>query len=64
MSNYSYEAEDASGLQKNGTLDVLDQSEALRRIKQMGLFPLNVKQAFSAQQKKLRNKNLFGCRRG
>ncbi len=36
MSSYCYEAVDASGLKSQGTLDVTDQSEALKRIKEMG----------------------------
>ena len=39
MSNYSYVAVDPQGIESRGTLDVSDQSEALRRIKEMGLFP-------------------------
>ena len=42
MSSYCYEAVDAGGLKTQGTLDVTDQSEALRRIKEMGLFPTRV----------------------
>jgi type IV pilus assembly protein PilC len=42
MSNYCYEAVDAGGLKMNGTLEVVDQSEALRRIKEMGLFPTRI----------------------
>ena len=42
MSNYSYEAVDAGGLQIKGTLDVMDQTEALRRVKEMGLFPVRI----------------------
>ncbi|MCX6927504.1 MAG: type II secretion system F family protein [Verrucomicrobia bacterium] len=42
MSNYSYVAVDPRGLESRGTLDVADQTEALRRIKQMGLFPTKV----------------------
>ena len=45
MSSYSYEAVDAGGLKIQGALDVTDQSEALRRIKEMGLFPTKVAQA-------------------
>jgi len=45
MASYCYEAVDASGLKSQGTLDVLDQSEALKRIKEMGLFPTKVIQA-------------------
>jgi type IV pilus assembly protein PilC len=42
MSNYSYEAVDAGGLKIEGRLDVLDQNEALRRVKEMGLFPVRI----------------------
>ncbi len=42
MSSYCYEAVDAGGLKSQGTLDVTDQSEALKRIKEMGLFPTKV----------------------
>jgi type IV pilus assembly protein PilC len=45
MSNYSYVAIDPAGAETCGTLDVADQSEALRRIKEMGLFPTRVKPA-------------------
>jgi type IV pilus assembly protein PilC len=48
MSNYLYEAVDATGLRNKGSLDVLDQSEAIRRIKEMGLFPMWVRQAATA----------------
>ena len=42
MSNFAYEAVDASGLKLQGSLDVTNQSEALQRIKEMGLFPTRV----------------------
>jgi type IV pilus assembly protein PilC len=38
MSNYSYVAVDPRGTESRGTLDVSDQTEALRRIKEMGLY--------------------------
>ena len=44
MSSYCYEAVDSGGLKTRGTLDVVDQSEALRRIKEMGLFPTRITQ--------------------
>jgi type IV pilus assembly protein PilC len=50
MSSYCYEAVDASGLKSQGTLDVIDQSEALKRIKEMGLFPTRVAQAKPLQR--------------
>ena len=42
MSSYAYEAVDATGLRMHGTLNVTTQSEALRRLKEMGLFPMRV----------------------
>src|ERR1700716_130821 len=42
MTSYSYEAVDPSGLRMRGTLDVASQNEALRRIKEMGLYPTRV----------------------
>jgi type IV pilus assembly protein PilC len=47
MSSYAYEAVDASGSKSQGALDVASQSEALRRIKEMGLFPTKVRQAMA-----------------
>ena len=45
MSNYFYEAVDAGGLRSQGLLEVADQSMALRRIREMGLFPTKVQPA-------------------
>ena len=42
MSNYFYVAVDPRGFESRGRLDVADQTEAVRRIKQMGLFPTKV----------------------
>jgi type IV pilus assembly protein PilC len=42
MSSYCYEAVDSGGTKTQGMLDVADQSEALRRIKEMGLFPTRI----------------------
>ena len=42
MTSYAYEAVDMAGLKIAGTLEVTSQSEALRRIKDMGLFPTRV----------------------
>jgi type IV pilus assembly protein PilC len=50
MSNYVYEALDASGLRSQGALDVIDQSEALKRIREMGLFPTTIRQARAGKQ--------------
>jgi type IV pilus assembly protein PilC len=51
MSSYCYEAVDASGLRSQGTLDVTDQNEALKRIKEMGLFPTKIAQAMPFQRR-------------
>jgi type IV pilus assembly protein PilC len=51
MSSYSYVALDSRGLEMRGTLEVLDQGEALRRIKEMGLFPTKVAAATPARQR-------------
>lgn len=42
VSSYSYEAVDAGGVKMQGSLEVADQSEAVRRIKEMGLFPTKI----------------------
>jgi len=45
MSNFSYEAVDAGGLKIEGHLEVVDQNEAIRRVKEMGLFPVRIVEA-------------------
>src|SRR4051812_40252019 len=42
MSNYSYVAVNPQGKETRGCIDVPDQYEALKRIKEMGLFPTKV----------------------
>jgi type IV pilus assembly protein PilC len=42
MSNYLFVAVDGQGIETHGKLDVANQSEALRRIREMGLFPTRV----------------------
>ena len=42
MSSYAYVAVDPAGTETRGILEVADQSEALRRIKEMGLFPTRI----------------------
>jgi type IV pilus assembly protein PilC len=54
MSSYSYVAIDPQGTESRGTLDVSDQSEALRRIKEMGLFPTKVLAADRARPRSAR----------
>jgi type IV pilus assembly protein PilC len=45
MSNFSYEAVDSGGLKIEGSLEVIDQNEAIRRVKEMGLFPVRIVEA-------------------
>ncbi|HEV2692678.1 MAG TPA: type II secretion system F family protein [Verrucomicrobiae bacterium] len=45
MSNYAYEAVDASGSRSHGLMEVADQTTAVRRIREMGLFPMKVQPA-------------------
>lgn len=42
MTSYAYQAVDAAGQPMRGTLSVLNQNEALRRIREMGLFPIKL----------------------
>jgi type IV pilus assembly protein PilC len=68
MSNYLYEAVDAGGLRSKGSLEVINQSEALRRIKEMGLFPILVRQAavapFRSRSAATRKRSLLQMRLG
>jgi type IV pilus assembly protein PilC len=50
MSNFSYEAVDSGGLKIEGHLDVLDQNEAIRRVKEMGLFPVRIVEARTSKR--------------
>jgi len=54
MSSYSYVAVNPAGLEMRGTLDVPDQAEALRRIKEMGLYPSRVSEAVKAARNRAR----------
>jgi len=42
MNTYAYEAVNAAGLSSRGLIEVASQNEAVRRIKEMGLFPTRV----------------------
>src|ERR1043166_2988956 len=42
MSSFSYGAVDPRGWEANGALEVANQDEAVKRIKEMGLFPTKV----------------------
>ena len=54
MSSYCYEAVDAGGLKIQGSLDVSDQNEALKLIKEMGLFPTRVAQVMPFRRRQRR----------
>ena len=45
MANYSYIAVDPRGGEARGVLEVANQSEAVRRVREMGLFPTKIKVA-------------------
>src|SRR5207302_870515 len=49
-SNFSYEAVDSGGLKIEGHLEVVDQNEAIRRVKEMGLFPVRIVEAKLARK--------------
>jgi len=42
MTSYAYQAVDSAGQPMRGTLAVLDQNEAIRRVREMGLFPIKI----------------------
>jgi type IV pilus assembly protein PilC len=46
MANYSYVAIDPRGLEARGVLEVASQREAIRRVREMGLFPTKIKVNF------------------
>jgi type IV pilus assembly protein PilC len=50
MSNFSYEAVDSGGLKIEGHLEVIDQNEAVRRVKEMGLFPVRIVEARTSKR--------------
>src|SRR5579864_5076267 len=45
MANYSYIAVDPRGSETRGMLEVANQGEAVRRVREMGLFPTKIKAA-------------------
>src|SRR5262249_32924324 len=56
MSNYSYIAIDVQGTEMRGSLEVPSHSEALRRIKEMGLFATKVVELNKAKGRVIRPK--------
>src|ERR1041385_5604707 len=63
MSSYAYVAVDPSGSEARGILEVADQSEALRRIKEMGLFPTRLLEARAKKERLSTSQNAKGKRR-
>lgn len=53
MSRFSYVAVDPSGAEFHGSLEVNDQSEALKRVKEMGLFPTRIRAAVKGGPRQL-----------
>jgi type IV pilus assembly protein PilC len=68
MSNFAYEAVDAGGLKIEGHLEVMDQNEAIRRVKEMGLFPVRIVEARPSKRgsafAKLRRDEMRNAERG
>lgn len=62
MTGYFYEAVDATGLRTKGILEVPSQSEALQRIKEMGLFPMRVQPRASRRVPGAKGKSLAWAR--
>jgi type IV pilus assembly protein PilC len=60
MSNYSYEAVDSGGLKIEGKLEVVDQNEAIRRLREMGLFPVRIVEA--RERQRAGRSSIFGSR--
>ena len=54
MNSYAYEAVNASGASSAGVIEVDNQNEAVRRIKEMGLFPLRVAERQQSRFKRAR----------
>ena len=64
MNSYAYEAVDAAGASSAGVLEVASQSEAVRRIKEMGLFPLRVAQRQQSRLQRIMVKSRSQARFG
>src|SRR6266478_4349679 len=64
MSSYSYVAVDSGGSETRGCLDVSDQYEALKRIKEMGLFPTKILESQPAQKPRWQSKRVMPRKSG
>lgn len=66
MTTYSYSAVDAQGRETRGTMQVTDQAEALKRIKEMGFFPVKITaqtvQPLSPAERAQRHANRLGLK--
>ena len=62
MNSYAYEAVDAAGASSAGVLEVASQSEAVRRIKEMGLFPLRIALRQQSRFKRVMSQSRSGAR--
>ncbi len=61
MSSYAYVAIDPRGIESRGFLEVADQGEAIKRIKEMGLYPTRVLEN-KAREERTRMRRLAGVR--
>lgn len=64
MNSYAYEAVDAAGISARGVIEVASQSEAVRRIKDMGLFPIRIAERHQARLKRAATQSATGARPG
>lgn len=55
MTSYAYQAVNAAGQPMRGTLAVLNQNEALRRIREMGLFPTKLTERLAEREQRVRS---------
>jgi type IV pilus assembly protein PilC len=63
MSSYCYEAVDAGGFRIQGTMEVASQGEALRRVKEMGLFPTRIAEARRPRRRQANPRSKMASRR-
>jgi type IV pilus assembly protein PilC len=64
MPQYEYIALDARGKETKGTVEVATQSDAISRVKDMGLFPTKIVEAEAPQTKKAAKKGKAGAKKG
>ena len=64
MPQYEYIALDARGKETKGTVEVATQSDAISRVKDMGLFPTKIVEAEAPQTKGAAKKSKPGAKKG